>query len=334
VIHITSTERRPRAERNYRAVGLVCAALLIAAADPALALNCALKEGVTPEQAAAGLCGYDVAGRHFAGTPAEQAACLTRKVGRGGVIGAPTLTHFLRDLMGHEPDVIRGRLADYVRALGIDVDKALGGDPMTPVTADYFIIHDTSTPNCSEPGWSKTLCPVPGELPKARDSAAWAAELGFLGHPKPAPDRLAHAWTDRIGRSITEVTFELPLRSTKFESCLDMPAKAGLFIAVENTQPRIAEAGGPPSDGRMNDRIAPRPGFTAAQYDRLALLYVVASARRGRWLIPAFHAVLDSYFVEGHDDPQNFDMRAFSRAVKRHARRLASQKPAAATSGH
>jgi hypothetical protein len=72
----------------------------------------------------------------------------------------------------------------------------------------------------------------------------------------------------------------------------------------------------------MNDRVAPRPGFTPAQYDRLALLYVAASVRHGRWLIPAFHAVLDSYFAEGHDDPQNFDMNAFSRAVKRHASRL------------
>jgi hypothetical protein len=306
--------------RTARRLALAAAALL--AADPALALNCALKEGVTPEQAAAGLCGFDVATRHFAGTPAEQAACLTRKVSPGGVIGAPTLTGFLRALMGHEPDITRGRVADYVRALGIDVDKALGGDPMTPVIADYFIIHDTSTPNCSEPGWSKTLCPAPGELPKARDSAAWAAELGFLGHPKPAPDRLAHAWTDRIGGSITEVTFDLPLRSTKFESCIDTPAKAGLFLAVENTEPRVAD----PALGRPNDRVAPKPGFTRAQYDRLALLYIAASVRRGGWLIPAFHAVLDARFADGHDDPQNFSMRAFSRAVERHLRQLKGRR--------
>jgi hypothetical protein len=301
---------------------LALAAAALLAADPARALNCALKEGVTPEQAAAGLCGYDVAARRFAGTPAEQAACLTRKVSKGGIIGEPTLTRFLRERMGREPDVSRGRLADYARALGIDSEKALGGDPMTPVTADYFIIHDTSTPNCSEPGWSATLCPVAGQLPKARDSAPWAAELGYLGHPKPAPDRLAHAWTDRIGGSITEVTFDLPLRSTKFESCLDTAAKAGLFLAVENTEPRVADR----TLGRPNDRIAPEPGFTRAQYDRLALLYIAASVRRGGWLIPAFHAVLDSRFADGHDDPQNFSMRAFSRAVERHLRGLAGRR--------
>jgi hypothetical protein len=293
-------------------------AAAVAAVQPAHALNCALKPGVTPEQAAAGLCGYDVAARRFAGSPAEQAACLTRHVGKSGILGGPTLTHFLRDRVGREADISRGRLGDYVRALGVDPEAALGGDPMTPLTAEYFIIHDTSEPQCSRPGWSATLCPVPGALPKARDTAAWAAELGYLGHPKPAPDRLAHAWTNRIGGSITEVTFDLPLRSTKFESCLDTPAKAGLFLAVENTQPRVED----PDAATPNDFLAPRPGFTRAQYDRLALLYVAASVRRGRWLIPAFHAVLDTRFLDGHDDPQNFDMAAFSRAVRRHAKIL------------
>jgi hypothetical protein len=288
------------------------------AAQPARAVNCALDPGVTADQAAAGLCGFDVPARRFAGTPGEQAACLTRKVGKGGKLGGPTLPRFLRDQVGRAPPAAAEQLAAYLAALGVDPARELGGDPLVPVTADYFIIHDTSTPNCSEPGWSATLCPDAGKLPEARDTAAWAAELGYLGHPKPAPDRLAHAWTNRVGGSITEVTFDLPLRSTKFESCLDSPAKAGLFLAVENTQPRAED----PKAKRPNDLVAPRPGFTAAQYDRLALLYVAASVRRGRWLIPAFHAVLDSLFAEGHDDPQNFDMAAFSKAVKRHWRRL------------
>jgi hypothetical protein len=300
---------------------VLAAGAWLAFSTPAWAVNCALKPGVTPEAAAGGLCGYGIAARAFRGSAAEQASCLTRRVAKEGVIGHPAITSFLRKRAGTPVGISTARLASYLLETRLDPLRALGGDPLTPVTADYFIIHDTSTPNCSEPGWSATLCPEPGKLPKARDTAAWAAELGFLGHPKPAPDRLAHAWTDRVGGSITEVTFDLPLRSTKFESCLDTPAKAGLFLAVENTQPRAED----PKAKRPNDLIAPRPGFTAAQYDRLALLYVVASVRRGHWLIPAFHAVLDSYFLEGHDDPQNFDMRAFSRAVKRHSRALAGQ---------
>jgi hypothetical protein len=54
--------------------------------------------------------------------------------------------------------------------------------------------------------------------------------------------------------------------------------------------------------------VAPQPGFSEAQYRRLALLYVAASLRAGTWLIPAYHAVLDSGFDGGHDDPQNFDL--------------------------
>lgn len=297
---------------------LPAAAAALVCSGPAAAVNCALKPGVTPEMAAAGLCGYDVAARAFHGTSAEQANCLTRAVAKGAVIGRATLTRFLRTRVGTPIQATRAQLATYLSSLAVDPLRELGGDPSTPVTADYFIIHDTSEPNCAHPGWSKTLCPRPGKLPKARDTAAWAAELGYLGHPKPAPDRLAHAWTNRVGGSITEVTFDQPLRSTKFESCLDTPAKAGLFLAVENTQPRVPDPKGPPD----NDFLAPRPGFTPAQYDRLALLYLAASVRRGRWLIPAFHAVLDARFLEGHDDPQHFDMGAFSRAVRRHFARL------------
>ncbi|HEY0314150.1 MAG TPA: hypothetical protein VGC56_16875 [Allosphingosinicella sp.] len=303
---------------------LLTAAIALAATTQAGAVNCALKPGVTAEAAAAGLCGYDVAARVFRGAPADQAACLTRWVAKGGVIGRPTITHFLQQHAGTPATLPPGRLAAYVSTLGIDPARELGGDVGVPVTADYFIIHDTSEPNCSHARWSATLCPEPDKLPKARDTAAWAAELGYLGHPKPAPDRLAHAWTNRVGGSITEVTFDQPLRSTKFESCLDTPAKAGLFLAVENTQPRVPDPKGPPG----NDFLAPRPGFTAAQYDRLALLYVMGSVRRGRWLIPAFHAVLDARFLEGHDDPQHFDMRAFSRAVERHLARLTAARTA------
>jgi hypothetical protein len=71
-----------------------------------------------------------------------------------------------------------------------------------------------------------------------------------------------------------------------------------------------------PGFGRRNDAQAPTPGFTAAQYDRLALLYVVASVRAGAWMIPAFHASIDSGIRGGHDDPQNFDLQIFTRSLE------------------
>jgi hypothetical protein len=66
-----------------------------------------------------------------------------------------------------------------------------------------------------------------------------------------------------------------------------------------------------------DDALAPNPGFTAAQYDRLALLYTIASVRAGHWLIPAFHAALDADIRNGHDDPLNFDVASFAAALDR-----------------
>jgi len=59
------------------------------------------------------------------------------------------------------------------------------------------------------------------------------------------------------------------------------------------------------------------PGFTDAQYAQAALLYAAASARRGDWLIPAFHAALDEGIAGAHDDPQHFDIARFALALDR-----------------
>ena len=66
---------------------------------------------------------------------------------------------------------------------------------------------------------------------------------------------------------------------------------------------------------RRNDARSPDPAFTPAQYDRLALLYVIASVRAERWLIPAFHAAIDAEIANGHDDPLNFDVDSFANSL-------------------
>ena len=70
------------------------------------------------------------------------------------------------------------------------------------------------------------------------------------------------------------------------------------------------------------------PGFTAAQYEKLALLYTIASVRAGTWIIPAFHSPIDADIRGGHDDPQNFDLDAFAASLDRI---LVALTPAAAT---
>lgn len=297
-------------------------AIALCYGSPAIAQEgCGLGAHVTAQQGRAGLCGFVPATRSFRGTPAQQAECLTRAVRRGAAIGDPTLTAYLRDRVGNPTDILPARFSAYIGQLGV-APARLGGAVNVPVTASYFIIHDTSTPNCSEPDMRPDQCPVRGVMPPGRDGPAWAAAVGFHGHPRPFPNRLAHAFTNRIGDSITEVDFNLHIGTTKFERCVDASVKRGLFLGIENIQPRIGDPAIPPAGARANDRVAPIPGFTPRQYDRLALLYVAASVRKGRWMIPAFHAVIDSLYRSGHDDPQNFDMEAFSEAVRGHVERL------------
>lgn len=300
-------------------LGLAAAALLLG--EPALAAKCTLKDGLTQQQGREGLCGFNPAARSFRGTPAQQAECLTRAVRRGAEIGAPTLTAFLRERAGQPTNVSRARLTAYLAELNVDPAR-LGGPIASPVPARYFIIHDTSTPNCSDENFSRQLCPARGILPPGRDTPQWAGLAKFFGHPKPFPNRLAHAFTNRTGDSITEVAFSAHISTTKFEGCVDPDSKQGLFLGIENIQPRIGSPAVPAAGKKANDLIAPDPGFAPAQYRRLALLYVTASVRHGRWLIPAFHAVIDSRYADGHDDPQNFDMPAFSDAVKGHLDKL------------
>ena len=70
---------------------------------------------------------------------------------------------------------------------------------------------------------------------------------------------------------------EIPWRETKFEQAANFSgALKGLFLHVELIQPRRAASG----HGRHNDAQSPNPAFTPAQYDRLALLYVIATCAR------------------------------------------------------
>ena len=90
-------------------------------------------------------------------------------------------------------------------------------------------------------------------------------------------------------------------------------ASRGLFLHTEFAQPRRRD----PAGASRNDHIAPLPGFTDAQYEQMALLYAAASARRGDWLIPAFHAALDEGIPGAHDDPQHFEIARFAGALER-----------------
>lgn len=255
-----------------------------------------------------GVCRFDRSALTFAGTPVEQARCLLRPVGEWGKIGSasPDLPPWLAARVGKAVDVTSNVLRERLRSLKVS-EAAVGGSLEAPVSrarggvadaplARYFVIHDTSAPWIGD-----------GEFPADIDRSPAVNDLGRYA----GLDAVAHLFVNRKGGTLAGHDLSTPWRATKLESrVVGVPAK-GLFLHVELVQPRRRD----PRGGPKNDAIAPTPGFTPAQYEKLALLYVVASVRAGLWLVPAFHATLDEGIVDAHDDPQHFDLVRFDTAV-------------------
>jgi hypothetical protein len=249
-------------------------------------------------------CRFDAATFQFAGSPTEQARCLLRRIAPGG--GAEPeqdLPATLARFIGQPARVDAAKLATELR------HEMIALPATTPVSetldhrrAIYFVIHDTSSPWIGDQPFPRDL----DTQPRFNDVSQ------FLGK-----DAVAHLFNDRQGRVTIGHDFEVGWRATKLERDLG-EAVRGRFLHVENVQPRREDPSGPPH----NDRIGPEPGFTAAQYRTLALLYVLASSRAGTWLIPAFHANIDRGIPNAHDDPQHFDLTAFDRELARWIGRL------------
>ena len=234
-----------------------------------------------------------------------QAQCLLSQVARYGELGPPlsNLPPPWPALLGDAPrrvpavPAMRSLLSDR----GIN-EADLGGSLDAPVSrtargerARYFIIHDTSAPTLPAGG---------SGFPLEINGEPWSEK--YLKQLSAAAN--AHVFVGRTGKSRTAVGFDKPLLTTKFERNGDRTRLVGMFLGVENLQPRRLDAKG-------IDSIAPVPGFTPPQLQRLALIYVAASVRAGTWLVPVYHAVLDGGIKNAHDDPQDFDLQGFSAAV-------------------
>lgn len=263
--------------------------------------------------AAVGDCRFDVGRLAFEGTPSEQAACLLRTVRIGGVLGPRLegLPPTLAERVGSGVDLARDAVRRHLAALNLTeaqlggsldagLSRARGGAAGAPA-ARYFVIHDTSSPYLAD-------APFPADL----DGDARVNRLDV--YRRPEKGAAAHIFINRRGEVLVGHDFAVPWRATKLETrVIGTPAK-GLFIHIELVQPRRRD---PANRNPRNDRFAPEPGFSAAQYQRLALLYVMSSVRAGTWLIPAFHAAVDAGLNDGHDDPQRFDLDAFDQALGR-----------------
>ncbi len=271
---------------------------------------------LTPPPAVAqsiGLCGFDDAKLSFVGDPITQSTCLLRpvypyaKVGPGRPL-PPTLSRLVGQPVALSRDMIFTSLqnigaATLAETLGQPTSRARNNASGAPL-ARYFVIHDTSTPNLG----------AEGAFPTDIDSSKKVNSFGYYASGEKSK---AHVFVNRRGELAVRRDFAIPWRATKLELRRDISPLKGLFVHIELVQPRL-------NDSRGIDARAPQPGFSSAQYERLALLYAVASFRAGRWMIPAFHAVVDSKISGGHDDPQNFDLDAFDRAVEALTTRLSA----------
>jgi hypothetical protein len=258
-------------------------------------------------------CKFDRATLQFAGTPVEQARCLLRPNRVGGVLGPELkkLPHPLEKLISQPVALHKDKLRKYLNKRDISED-ALGGSLDLPLSkaqlpgqeytqALYFVIHDTSSPYLKDEPFPEYF--NADKNWKGNDLQVWIKQP------------VAHIFVNRLGESMTTTPFDEPVRKgwgTKFARDMLGVGTKGFQLHIELVQPRRRDPNG---NNPENDLIAPLPGFTKQQYERLALLYVCASVRRGSWLIPAYHSAIDAGIKDAHDDPQNFELRAFAKAL-------------------
>jgi TonB family protein len=215
-------------------------------------------------------------------------APLASRIGQTtGLPSRATLSNYLSQ------QDLEGDLGDY---LWLPVSRAHNNDLDSPM-ARYFVIHDTSGPNYGHRPFPDDI----DESPKLNDLRNFYCPDGW---------GKAHVFISRTGELLVGHDYSVAWRATKFEKAAEFGgALQGLFLHNELIQPR----GSVP--GHRNDARTPSPAFTPAQYNRLALVYVIASVRAERWLVPAFHAAIDAQIPNGHDDPLNFDIDSFATSL-------------------
>jgi hypothetical protein len=264
-----------------------------------------------------GRCTFDPQTLSFSGEPVEQAMCLMRGMDATRNLAPPMqslppalATRIGRDTGLPSREALSGFLSkqdlewDFAAYLWQPLSRANDNDPNAPM-ARYLVIHDTSGPNYGRRSFPDDI-DVNAKINNLSNffcSDGWGK---------------AHVVVSRSGEMLLGHEFAIPWRETKFERAVNFAgALKGLFLHVELIQPRRSAAG-----HGHNDAQAPDPAFTTAQYDRLALLYVIASVRAEQWLIPAFHAAIDADIRNGHDDPMNFDSESFADSLQKLVEKL------------
>ncbi|MCY1708139.1 hypothetical protein [Pannonibacter sp. SL95] len=261
----------------------------------ALAAGLAMPSGANG--AVYGGCKFNSETLSFAGSATEQADCLLRKVKpKGTGSTSQKIPQWLLTRITIAPDVSAQQLKTYLDKKGISPDDVGGAVASGDAESlRYFVIHDTSYPEET------------GSFPKNIDDASYKGNN--LRIWTGIKDRV-HLIITRDGRSRTFNDWKASRSKAgvKIESASRAPQSKKVFAHVENVQPRIKPA-------NSFAWIAPEPGLSPKQQERLALAYIVASVRAGQWLIPAFHFNIDEGLPDGHDDPQNVDLASWVKVI-------------------
>lgn len=249
-------------------------------------------------------CYWNSATMQFNGDPVEQALCLTPELSPCGVplktLDAlpPTIDELVGRRMEFSRDLVEQYFADYgIRESEIGGSLALRVSLVRGEPAIFFVIHDTNGPD-----FGTRLFPPDISISKHINN------LRQFG-------RRWHVIIGRDGQSDTLIDFFTPLRSTRFEVKKVGKRSKGRFLHVGLLQPvRTAE----------NGISIPAQPFTPAQYERLALVYLAASRRAGRWLIPVYAAELNKKGKETVilGGPKGFSMSAWADAIREVYREL------------
>lgn len=266
----------------------------------AVMLACA-SHGAASAAEPIGGCRFDSASLRFAGSVQETADCLLRKVRPRGAGGDPQpVPAWLSARLLTPVAINAAQLQAYLAAQTIDV-----ADLSASLTAGdasqlrFFVIHDTSSPEIESAGAD---FPADIDLPDYPGNrlAGWASLDGRV-----------NLLINRAGQSRRLVDWGAARSrpATKLEGASKAPRARPQFVHVENIQPRIK----PPGSWGWR---APSPGLSPAQEERLALAYILASFRAGKWLIPAYHFNIDQGLPDAHDDPQNMNLQSWAAKVE------------------
>jgi hypothetical protein len=244
-----------------------------------------------------GGCKFDSATGQFAGSTADQLRCLLKRVRvKGAGADVQPIPTWLQSNAGKPVSITSERVRAFLQQQSVEnavtAAVAVGDRP----AVRYFVIHDTSSPEISAAAFPANMNE---ESYSANSLNGWASMTGRV-----------NLITSRTGRSrlIVDWGAARSRPATKIEQTNMASAWRRAFVHVENIQPRLKPA-------HSWAWVAPQPGLTPAQEQRLALAYVVASFRAGRWLVPAYHFNIDQGLPDGHDDPQQMDLQSWTQRV-------------------